>query len=1061
MKRTLVVSAVILASLASRAWAAVVDVYVYNTEFSVNPPGGPVVDAVVSVGDTVRWVWVQGSHTTTAVVGSPEQWNAPISSSNPQFSRVFNAVGVFWYYCIPHGFDNGDGTAGGMAGTITVLPPGPGACCVPGSGCTVVSPAECLRLGGTYQGDGAACTPDPCAVEPTTVVLVAQRDNILYETVDGSISNALGRYLYMGNQNTGARRRSVVRFDTSAIPVGAMVQSAELRMYCNQSSGSAFTLAAHRLLADWGEGTSQATGNEGSGAAATTGDATWLHRFHPGAFWTSAGGDFAALASASVSVSASSTTYSWTGAGIAADVQQWVNTPGSNFGWIVRGDEASSSNTKRFDSRQGATPANHPRLAVIYLPAPPTGACCFPEGSCESLTQTQCAQMGGTYRGDGSECATESCPVVLTPFVDELPRPAVAQPTSGRSGGAAHYEIAMTEQFQRLHRDLPLTRVWGYAGSYPGPTIEARRNEPVTVVWKNDLRVAETNELRTTHALAVDECLHGPDMTGQTPVAVVHLHGGHVGPESDGYPESAFPPGAQSPIYTYPNDQPASTIWYHDHALGITRLNVMMGMAGFYIIRDDAEDALGLPAGQHEIAMAIQDRSFNPDGSLKYPEMWHEHFFGDVLVVNGKVWPYLNVHRGKYRFRMVNGSTSRTYTLALSNSAAFWQIGTDLGLLEAPVPLTNLTIMPGERADVVMDFEPYAPGTEIILTNSAPAPFPGFPGVGVIPEVMKFVVQAEAGHTAPLPASLVGVPVIGEGEAAQERLFELKQIPNTQCPEHHDALWTINGLLWDDITEFPVLGTAEIWTWKNPSGVSHPMHMHLVAVQVLDRQAIDDATGQPTGPRIPPAANERGWKDTVAAPPGYFTRVITRFDGFAGLYPYHCHIIEHEDHEMMRQFGTVCPPITIDPLPAEVSACPGGETVFEVSGAGYRLAYSWRRDGEPLSDGPTGSGSTVSGSASGTLTISGVSSADEGMYDCVVSDLCMEEEVSSASRLVVFLAGDANGDGQVSFADITGVLTNFGTVYAPGTGPGDANGDGVVSFADVTSVLGNWGVSCQ
>ena len=701
--------------LISSAHGVTVDVFVYNTEFSLNPPGEPIVDAVISVGDSVRWVHLQGNHTTTSVAGSVEVWDAPISNNNPEFTHTFTIVATHWYYCIPHGIDNGDGTASGMSGTVTVLPTETGACCLQDQSCAVLLAADCQSQGGSYFGAGTTCVGVVCKL-------------------------------------------------------------------------------------------------------------------------------------------------------------------------------------------------------------PPIGGCCLADNTCVEVRAIECGALSGVYQGNDTTCITVTCPVILTPYLDELPRPAVAQPTIGDPGGAAHYDIAMTEQFQQLHSQLPATRVWGYAGSYPGPTIEARRDQIVTVNWINDLRVFETSELRTTHALAVDTCLHGPDMTGVVPVAVVHLHGGKVAPDSDGYPELAFPPGEQSPTYTYPNDQPASTIWYHDHALGITRLNVIMGMAGFYIIRDDAEDALILPDGDYEIPVAIQDRSFNPDGSLKYPDMWEEHFFGDVILVNGKVWPYLNVDRGKYRFRIVNGSTSRTYKLSLSNGATFWQIGTDLGLLEAPVALSEVTIQPGERADVVMDFAPYSPGTEIILANSAPAPFPGFPGVGVIPNVMKFIVQNATGDTDPLPGFLVDVLELDPQDAVTDRVFELKQIPNP-CPEHHDPLWTIDGLLWEDVTEFPVLDTIETWMWKNTSGVSHPMHLHLVAQQVLDRQAIDPDTGEPTGPILPPEPNEAGWKDTVQAPPGYFTRVIMRFEGFTGPYPYHCHILEHEDHEMMRQFEVVAPGI-----PGDISP-PGGDGI--------------------------------------------------------------------------------------------------------------------------------------
>ena len=228
--------------------------------------------------------------------------------------------------------------------------------------------------------------------------------------------------------------------------------------------------------------------------------------------------------------------------------------------------------------------------------------------------------------------------------------------------------------------------------------------------------------------------------------------------------------------------------------------------------------------------------------------------------------------------------------------------------------MTQLLLTPGERADIVVDFAPYATGTEIILTNDAPAPFPGTPGVGVIPNVMKFIVQSQAGDTDPLPATLVTVPPPPTGQVVKQRIQELQVIADTECNSPH-GMWTIDGLMWDDITQFPRLGATEIWAWKNRSSITHPMHMHLVSVQVLDRQEFNTVTGLPFGPLYPPAANEVGWKDTVQSPPGYITRVITRFEGFEGLYPYHCHIIDHEDHEMMRQFE-VRPACTADIDPA-------------------------------------------------------------------------------------------------------------------------------------------------
>ena len=260
----------------------------------------------------------------------------------------------------------------------------------------------------------------------------------------------------------------------------------------------------------------------------------------------------------------------------------------------------------------------------------------------------------------------------LQRFVDTLPIPRTV-----RGSSATALEIVMSEFRQQLHRDLGSTLVWGYDGVYPGPTIEARRNESIMVRW--------VNRLPERHHLPVDHCLHGPHsyddkQSHPRPRAVVHLHGGHVPPQSDGYPETTLLPG-QSAAYDYPNLQSPATLWYHDHALGITRLNVYMGLAGFYLIRDPAESELNLPRGRYEIPLVIQDRSFDDDGSLEYPESWEEEFFGHAILVNGKVWPYLDVEARKYRFRILNGSNSRTYRLALDSGQSFYQIGTDGGLL--------------------------------------------------------------------------------------------------------------------------------------------------------------------------------------------------------------------------------------------------------------------------------------------------------------------------------------------------------------------------------------------
>ncbi|HEY3386606.1 MAG TPA: DNRLRE domain-containing protein, partial [Saprospiraceae bacterium] len=467
--------------------AATINVYVYNTEFSINPPGEPVVSATITQGDFIKWIWLQGGHTTTSVVGSPEQWNQPINSTNTEYIHQFNTIGVFVYYCIPHGSDNGDGTASGMFNTITVLPAGSGACCLPDGICITTTEGGCLTQEGFFSGTGTLCDTTYCEV---TSIFTAIKDNILYESANGGLSNGQGIHLYTGNNNVG-RRRSVVAFDLSAVPDGAELQDAQLQLFCNSSSGITFPVTAHRVLEDWGEGNSDASGNEGSGDQAEPGDATWLYTFYDTEEWSTQGGTFSNIESASTDISSQGTVYTWSSMQMDLDVSHWLQVPAENFGWVLRGDENTTTNTKRFSSRQNGTSDNDPRLVLHYV-VPPTGACCSPDGTCENKTENQCMIDGGEYHGNGTSCEEVNCSIQLTPYLDPLPLPGVAVPVTGQQGGAAHYRIEMTEQFQQLHSELPPTRVWGYNGSYPGPTIEAFRDSLVTVQWVNNLRVAET-----------------------------------------------------------------------------------------------------------------------------------------------------------------------------------------------------------------------------------------------------------------------------------------------------------------------------------------------------------------------------------------------------------------------------------------------------------------------------------------------------------------------------------------------------------------------------------------
>jgi spore coat protein A len=486
----------------------------------------------------------------------------------------------------------------------------------------------------------------------------------------------------------------------------------------------------------------------------------------------------------------------------------------------------------------------------------------------------------------------------------------VLAPTGQRQDGVLQYTVAAVAATQQLHSELPATDLWTYNGAYPSFTIEATVGDPIEVTFINNLPTAKGQ--RGSHLFDVDQCPHGPNYYADSARISTHLHGGHVPARVDGQPELTILPGGID-VYEYPNNQDPATLWYHDHALGITRLNVYAGMAGFYLLRDDFENALGLPSGEFEIPIVIQDREFNPDGSLFYNPTIQNAFKGDRIVVNGKVWPFLNVKQGKYRFRLLNGSQSREYSLRLENLAdpgqviPFTLIGTDVGLITAPISLDTISIMaPAERFDVVVDFSGFSPGTEIVLRNDElTSP--------LIPNVMKFVVTGEVGFTGGLPSSLRPVPLMPD-QGEPTRYFRLVK-EDTECANEPGRIigeWLIEtldgpddplnppavlGKHWDDIDTFPTLGTREIWEFSNPTNSMHPMHVHLVRFQVLDKTDLN------TGLPIPLEPWEAGtWKDTVRVGPHSTARVIMDFEDYLGKFPFHCHILDHEDHEMMRQF---------------------------------------------------------------------------------------------------------------------------------------------------------------
>jgi spore coat protein A, manganese oxidase len=522
----------------------------------------------------------------------------------------------------------------------------------------------------------------------------------------------------------------------------------------------------------------------------------------------------------------------------------------------------------------------------------------------------------------------------LAQFVDQLPIMPVIRPSTT---GVTHIHMQQTQQ--KLHRDLPATTIWGYNGIWPGPTMEVRSGTPVKIKYHND-------GLPTTHPLPVDPTLHGSEADKPQVRNVVHLHGAKILPESDGYPEAWISPdGVTGPVlynpdaFVYPNDQQSTLLWYHDHTLGITRLNMIMGLAGAYIIRDAVEDSLNLPKGQFEIPLIMQDRLFNPDGSFLYPiadggthQFWIPEFFGDTMCVNGKIWPVLDVEPRRYRFRMLNGCNARFLNMRIVRTDAagnahgmagpqFFVIGTDGGLLPAPVSLTTLLQLPAERFDVIVDFTGKG-GQFFVLKNDAPAPYPG--GGEVVPtEIMMFRVSKplSSPDTSRIPFVLNPNPMNFHPTSATRS----RDLVLTELDRDTDG-FPIIGLLdnknWDDpVTEDPKVGSTEIWNLINDTGDAHPKHIHLVQFQVLSRQPFDQTTYDNTGqlvftgpPQAPFPEEVQAAKDVVKSFPGTVTKLIMKFDLPTGTnvvpgqrykYVWHCHILEHEDNEMMRPMDVV------------------------------------------------------------------------------------------------------------------------------------------------------------
>jgi spore coat protein A len=495
---------------------------------------------------------------------------------------------------------------------------------------------------------------------------------------------------------------------------------------------------------------------------------------------------------------------------------------------------------------------------------------------------------------------------LLAPFRDRLRQPPVLSPVE--RDGTDCYRIKVRAARLRLHADLPPTPLWTYEGVCPGPTIEAHRDRPVEIDWVNELGAAR-HPIRTF----IKATGRWSEQGQLPPWVIAHLHGAAVPAQSDGWPDNAIWPG-MSVIGRYPNPQRAALLWYHDHAMCQTAQNVYAGLAGLYLIRDDEEAGLALPAGERELLLLLQDRNLELDaegrmsGALLYQlDQPYGEFYGPYTLVNGAIWPFAEVSPVPYRLRVLNGSNGRFYRLTLAQDddrsvppGVLTLIGNDGGLLPTPVPLRDPVLLaPGERLDVIADFRNYA-HQNLVLRNDAPAPYPS----GPVPEytsVMQFrVAEGPTRTSVTLLRTLSKIEPIAVTDSTLTRVIKLEEDPAMP------GMMRLNGKgFHDGVDEMPRLGDTEIWEFRNPTEDTHPMHLHLVSFQLLSRTHLDPAhpSDQPLTVQDP----ECGRKDVVCCHPGQATRIAVRFGPFTGQYMYHCHILEHEDHDMMRPYVVIPP----------------------------------------------------------------------------------------------------------------------------------------------------------
>ncbi|MFB6614046.1 multicopper oxidase family protein [Streptomyces sp. NPDC085524] len=448
----------------------------------------------------------------------------------------------------------------------------------------------------------------------------------------------------------------------------------------------------------------------------------------------------------------------------------------------------------------------------------------------------------------GSAQATEAV-TVPAPFTVKMPTLPVLSPYNVL-GGQDTYAVTIKEVTREIIPGVQ-TKVLTYNGNFPGPVLRARSGRPVSIRHRNSLTM---------------------------PVSV-HLHGGSVSPENDGGPMDTFGPGT-SRTYTYPNQQPGAALWFHDHAHHMESEHVFRGLSGMYLLSDETERALPLPAGQYEVPIALRDARFDEAGQLVY--QMDDVFGRTTILANGRPSPYFEVAARKYRFRLLNSSNMRFFQLRLSDGGQMIQIGTDGGLLERPFTTDTVGLSPAERADVVIDFSRYPVGTKIVLENTLG---PGTPDQ--VGKVLRFDVVRTAADPSRVPDALRTLPALRTATVQRNIVLSMDE------DGREEPRGLMDGQEWDyqRIDQTIAHGTSEIWTVTNANKIiPHNFHMHLVQFRVLERN------GAPVAPA------EAGLKDTVRLFPGETVKLHATFDTYRGTYVYHCHLLDHSAMGMMANF---------------------------------------------------------------------------------------------------------------------------------------------------------------